>query len=266
MKALQELRFTEYEAKAYLALLEEAPLTGYAVAKHSGVPRSKIYEVLGSLTDKGAVLASHGHPVQYSPLPPKELLSRWQKKMEQALVEAEHTLDRFASQKLHSAMIWDIRGRHEIIERACQLISRTQQHLLIEVWEADADEFQQELQKAAQRGVAVTAVVYGDVQYPFATVYQHDLTDAVTTGLGGRWLVVSADMQEIIAGIISLGSESRAAWSRHIGLVIPITELVKHDIYKLEMLAAHRELLERTFGPGLAKLRERFAPFPGLGE
>ncbi len=46
---LKNLNFTEYESKAYLALLQESPLTGYAVAKKSGVPRSKIYEVLESL-------------------------------------------------------------------------------------------------------------------------------------------------------------------------------------------------------------------------
>lgn len=35
---LKNLNFTEYESKAYLALLQESPLTGYAVAKKSGVP------------------------------------------------------------------------------------------------------------------------------------------------------------------------------------------------------------------------------------
>ncbi|MFF2857390.1 helix-turn-helix domain-containing protein, partial [Peribacillus sp. NPDC058002] len=39
LDTLKNLNFTEYEAKAYLALLEESPLTGYAVAKNSGVPR-----------------------------------------------------------------------------------------------------------------------------------------------------------------------------------------------------------------------------------
>ncbi len=46
LETLKNLNFTEYEAKAYLALLEESPLTGYAVAKNSGVPRSRIYEIL----------------------------------------------------------------------------------------------------------------------------------------------------------------------------------------------------------------------------
>jgi hypothetical protein len=55
---LQELSFTEYEAKAYLALLEKAPLSGYAVSLNSGVPRSKIYEVLGGMVARGDVMIS----------------------------------------------------------------------------------------------------------------------------------------------------------------------------------------------------------------
>jgi sugar-specific transcriptional regulator TrmB len=67
---LQPLGFTEYEAKAYLALLEKAPLTGYAVASGSGVPRSRIYEVLAGLVRQGAVVQSHGEPARYAPCRP----------------------------------------------------------------------------------------------------------------------------------------------------------------------------------------------------
>jgi len=105
---LAELGLTEYEAKAYLALLTESPLSGYSIARNSGVPRSKIYEVLGSLVGKGAVLASHGDPVRYAPLSPKELLTRYRGEMEQVLDWAESTLGRYAAQQQAGALIWDV--------------------------------------------------------------------------------------------------------------------------------------------------------------
>jgi HTH-type transcriptional regulator, sugar sensing transcriptional regulator len=263
-EVLAKLGLTEYEAKAYLALLTESPLSGYSIARNSGVPRSKIYEVLGSLVGKGAVLASHGDPVRYAPLSPKELLTRYRDEMEQVLDRAEGALGRYAAQQQAGALIWDVQGRSEIIARARELIDRATRTVLMEIWAADADELRPVLRAAAERGVTVTVVAYGDLDYPFATIYQHDSTDEITGGLGGRWLVLSVDMREIIAGTVSLGSDSRAAWSTHVGLVIPITELIKHDLYKLEMLGAHRDVLEDTFGPGLARLRDRFPPFPGL--
>jgi hypothetical protein len=35
---LQQLGFSEYEARAYLALLQQNPLNGYELAKVSGLP------------------------------------------------------------------------------------------------------------------------------------------------------------------------------------------------------------------------------------
>ena len=64
----------------------------------------------------------------------------------------------------------------------------------------------------------------------------------------------------VVADIVSLGNESRAAWSSHHGMVVPITEQIRHDLYIAEMLREHRDTLEETFGPNLARLRERFGP------
>ena len=46
---LAAIGFTEYEAKVYLALLEENPSTGYQLSKLSGVPRSMVYDALRRL-------------------------------------------------------------------------------------------------------------------------------------------------------------------------------------------------------------------------
>ena len=256
---LQELGMTEWEARAYLALLQEAPQSGYGVAKQSGVPRSKVYEVLASLTKKGAVHVARSDPLQYGPLPPKELIERLRAQKAEQLDAAEAALAHYPEQPGGNAVIWDLQGRQEIIERARQLIRGAQRRILLEIWEPDADECREDLREAAQREVDITTVAYGDPDYPFAQVYLHTSTDEVTTGLGGRWLVVSADNREVTAGIVSSGTLSRAAWTTHPALVVPVTELIAHDIYKLEMLAAHKEVLEADFGPGLIKLREKFA-------
>ena len=46
---LQELGFSEYEACAYQALLQQNPVTGYELAKVSGIPRPNIYPILQKL-------------------------------------------------------------------------------------------------------------------------------------------------------------------------------------------------------------------------
>jgi len=152
----------------------------------------------------------------------------------------------------------DIQGREEILGRARQLIRLAQRQILLEIWASDAGELRDDLAAASGRGIDIIVVAYGDPDYPFAQVYPHPSTDEVTKGLGGRWLVISVDYREVVAGIVSTGTLSRAAWTSHPGLAVPITELIIHDLYKLEMLSAHREALEASFGPGLTKLREKF--------
>ncbi|MCT9872399.1 hypothetical protein N7568_23805, partial [Paenarthrobacter aurescens] len=87
----------------------------------------------------------------------------------------------------------------------------------------------EELQAAAKRGVEILIVSYGDLVFDFAQVHQHDASEEITNEYGGRWIVLSADDREVVAGILSLGKDSRAAWTMHPGLVMPITEVIIHD-------------------------------------
>ncbi len=80
---MKALGFSVYECRAYLALLEEYPLNGYALSKASGIPRSRIYEVLKSLIGKQMVFeADDGKSKAYTPMDPeifiKKLRSRYQ--------------------------------------------------------------------------------------------------------------------------------------------------------------------------------------------
>jgi sugar-specific transcriptional regulator TrmB len=255
---LQVLGITEWESRAYFALLEDSPSSGYGVAKRSGVPRAKVYEVLAALERKGAVHVAHGEPRLYGPVPPKDLIARARERVLHSLDVAESVMNEYTTQPHGNSVIWDIQGREEILARARELVRGAKHRILLEIWAPDAGELRAELKAAVGRGVEVTAVAYGEPDYPFARVYPHPSTDEVTRGLGGRWLVLSIDNREVIAGIVSGAELSRAAWTTHPGLVVPVTELVRHDLYKLEMLGSHGDVLEAAYGPGLSVLREKF--------
>jgi sugar-specific transcriptional regulator TrmB len=259
---LQELNFTEYEAKAYLALLEKAPLSGYAIALGSGVPRSKVYEVLGGMVARGDVVVSRENTPLYLPLAPEELIAKRRREAERTHRTAEEALRRFAVTAHNRESIWNIAGHEAIMARVKEAIGGARRRVLLEVWAEDAAELRGELERAAGRGVAVLIVAYGEVDFAFATVYRHHMPAEITDEYGGRWLVASADDREIVAGVVSLGEESRAAWTAHPGLVMPITEVIIHDIYILEIMAAFGEELEGRFGPNLAELRRKFVMEP----
>lgn len=258
LSVLQELNFTEYEAKAYLTLLEKAPLTGYAVSLHSGVPRSKVYEVLGGLVDRGEVMVSHDTPALYTPLQPDELLAKRKRRTEESLKKAGTALKRYSGATRNRDNIWNISGREAILDKARDLLRGAEQRILVEIWSEEAEELRREFQDAGARGVEIIVVAYGEMDFEFARVYHHDSSAEITEEYGGRWLVLCVDDREVVAGTVSLGQDSRAAWTAHPGLVVPVIEIIVHDIYIMEILAKHRDIVEASFGPNLQDLRKRF--------
>src|SRR6185369_10618809 len=95
---LQQLGFSEYETKAYTALLQQHPLNGYALAKRSGVPRANIYAVLQKLEERGAVIpVTVAEGVVYSPIAPDDLINRLGNHLDQVLTLAQRELKAFAT-------------------------------------------------------------------------------------------------------------------------------------------------------------------------
>lgn len=262
IEVLKDLGFTEYEAKAYLALLACSPSTGYAVAKNSGVPRSKIYEVLDTLSARGDILVSPDSTPLYQAVAPKALIAARKAKAEESYDKAEQLLSKFENSANDRENIWNITGHDAILQKIKECIDTAKKRILVEIWEEDYHEIKDKLQSAAERGVSVTMITYGDVRADFANVYPHDMSEEITSEYGGRWIVFSADDSGVVAGVVSLGDDSRAAFTMHQGLVMPITEVVIHDLYIAEMLNAHRDVLEATFGKNLTKLRNKFAINP----
>lgn len=262
---LQKMRFTEYEAKAYLALLEKSPLSGYAVALQSGVPRSKIYEVLGSLSARGDIIVNQDETPLYAPLPPEELVARHRTQAENVFDEAGTALGRYATApELHEG-IWNIIGHDAIIRRVREGISRAKQRVMLEVWPEEARELHDALREAAEHGVEVVVIAYGDLELDFARVFRSKRSEEVTEAMGGRWVVFSADNKEVLTGICSLGAQSRAAWTSHPCLVMPITEFILHDLYLMEIIAKLGPELANTFGANLDGLHNKFL-LPALGK
>ena len=73
-RSLREIGLTGYELVAYLHLLTEGPTTANQISKNTGLPYSKIYDVLISLEDKGWIEIESGRPKKYYPKPPSEAL------------------------------------------------------------------------------------------------------------------------------------------------------------------------------------------------
>src|ERR671923_955151 len=145
---LQQLGFTEYEARAYLALLQRNPLNGYELAKASGLPRANIYAVLQKLEERGAVVRlDMPSGARYAPVAPTELTQRIANRFEYVLSAAQRALEDLAT-PADPEYVWNIRGSAALLEHAHALIDATRESLLIAVGRQEANALAESLAQA----------------------------------------------------------------------------------------------------------------------
>jgi sugar-specific transcriptional regulator TrmB len=89
---LVQLGLTEYEAKAYTALLNAHLSTATNVSQKSGVPRTRIYQVLESLHSKGWVRIYSGVPLLFKAVDPARVFEKVKGDYTELLESVETTL------------------------------------------------------------------------------------------------------------------------------------------------------------------------------
>ena len=73
---LSRLGLTTYEARAYATLIKRDSFTAAQVAREAGLPRQRIYDVLGTLVQKGLASSRPGPQVKYAAIAPELAVER----------------------------------------------------------------------------------------------------------------------------------------------------------------------------------------------
>ncbi len=255
---LISIGFSEYEAKAYLALVRESPATAYEIAKRSGIPTSKIYEVLAKLLDREAVLKiEHSRKQKFLPLSPDELIAQYRSRIEDTLTGLQEGLSHYQHDQSLS-YIWNILDYDTLMDKAQRLVKKTNQQLLLSLWQEEIQYLEGEIRKAIRRGVKVAVVHFGQHKSVIGQFYPHGIEDTLYAEKGGRGLAIVSDSQEVLFGRIATGNKVEGANSRNTGFVAMADDYIKHDIYIMKIVQRFDPLLVKRFGKNYHKLRDVF--------
>jgi len=226
-RSLQEFGLTDYEIRSYISLLEIGPATASELSEASGVPYSKIYEVLGSLEKKGWIEMEHGRPSRYYPKPPSVAMEITKSQLENAL-KTNETLLLDELQPLYEKKgvrerpdIWIVRGDFNVLAKVRETIEHVQKEILAAL-PALPDSLAEPLipliKTIVERGVKVQLMTM-EMPMTETMVKLTKLCEVrVREQMFGGGII--ADGREVI---LLLGQESDEAislgiWSDHIGL------------------------------------------------
>ena len=139
---LTRLGLTSYEANAYLTLIRRDSFTAAQVARQSGLPRQRIYDVLGSLVQKGLAAARPGNVVKYAATPPELAIELLLGSHREQLARMEHDAQlmvtdlkpAFEAGQEHTdplEYIEVLRDRRAINERFAELQANVKKEILV---------------------------------------------------------------------------------------------------------------------------------------
>ncbi|OHD63557.1 MAG: hypothetical protein A2176_07175 [Spirochaetes bacterium RBG_13_51_14] len=258
IQKLMDIGYSEYEARAYVALVRSNPATAYEIARLSGIPTSKIYEVLARLADKGVVSSIDADTKKrYVPLPPDEFIEGRRNRLETTLDLLKEDLASVTAAP-DASIVWNINDYNFLMEKASRMVQGARSNLLISCWHEEIDVLKERLVRKKREGVRMALVHFGNIQHQIGKIFQHPIEDTIYDEKGGRGLVIVADSREALIGTVREGNLVEGAWSRNGGFVTLAEDYIKHDIYVMKIVYRFDGQLKKRFGKKYAKLRDVF--------
>jgi len=231
IERLVELGFSEYEAKAYVALLEENPATGYQVSKISGVPRSMVYEVLAKLTARGAAmeLLQEGR-TQYAPIPPRDFFDQLHREHEDLVASLKDDLTAVGTTS-DLEYVWNIEGYDNVMARAQEMIRQAEDRVYMAVLPTTFPPLKPALEAAIARGVRVVVYSSQSLDLPGGRVVVTSMSRDHLKRPEGLGLILVVDGDEVLIGERLTATQARSSWTRSPLFVLVAEHHLRTDLY-----------------------------------
>lgn len=260
--SLQRLGFTDYEAKAYLALASSYPATAYEVAKVSGLPRANVYSVLRTLEMKGAIQPVGETPRRYALVEPEDFFGRHARNTATLCASLAQQV-KTQAQANEDVFVWHYEGDADVTQKVTELVRNATSSVWIKAPDHLIRPHLPLLKTAVRRGVQVILVVFGEDYASLRVdsrivVFPHE-GDAIKRGAADVLFTMTTDF----SGVMIATHTDRgivASYARNRAIVYVIQTLFLHEFYLAEMYKKIGGVLDSTFGKELGKLRKKYRP------
>lgn len=230
IEEMKQLGLNQYEAKAYLTLLEEYPVNGYTLSKYSGVPRSRIYEVLEGLIKKQIVFErKNSSGITYYPLEPDLLIKKLKKNYKNIIDYVQKETTNIFTRRKNQFDSKIISGKKNIFEFIKLLIDNTKSRIDISIWEDEYNDIEDSLNLALDRGVKIKGIYFGN-NNKLKDVISHRRLETYLNEKKERYIIIVFDQKEAVTGIISRGEDSQVTWTNDFGIIDITEDYIVHDL------------------------------------
>ena len=229
-KSLENIGLTSYEIRSYTTLLKEGEINASEISEKSGVPYSKIYEVLGILEEKGWIGSDDSRPTKYFAKSPTTALETTKQSAEneflknRSVILTELTSLYEKSGTSEKPDIWVISGAMNIVAKIMELVENCRSEVLIAIPQAGEEIVKQSLPKLRQlneKGVKITILTSDKLDKESVKSISRIAKIKIKSGLFGGGIISDKRYVVILMGPEISGSKTTdivAIWADHAGL------------------------------------------------
>jgi sugar-specific transcriptional regulator TrmB len=158
-EVLGKVGLTQYEARAYIALVARGVGDAASLATAAGIPRTSAYKVLESLAEKGYAQPTGGKPILFRPTPPLQVAEELKGAI-QDVFEKLALLHRLVAEHGEPQLVYLLSGREKVVAKIADLLDQSTRTFILttpQVVEV-RDDLGKKIQHAVKRGVRLTFV------------------------------------------------------------------------------------------------------------
>lgn len=171
--------FTEYEAKAYVALVGLGMATAREISEISGVPHGRIYDILKLLAAKGYIGIQEGTPTFYRAEDPEIAFTALKRDLCQAIDNSVKYLKRLHIDARPQSPFWSIYSERGIRNRFKTLIMNATEELIIIAMDAEVLKWGVEDLKKARKRIDLHILVDQKNKYTGMNLRLHEMNDSL---------------------------------------------------------------------------------------
>ena len=253
--ALVSLGFSLNESRAYAALLQESPATGYEVGVRAQIPRSAVYGVLRRLVKAGAARSIAGTPERFAPSPADDVLHLLRKRFDASVEQLESAIARIdTAPQVPDA--FSVRGYERILEEAERLLRGAEDRLVISGWPRELDVLGTELKRAQKRKTSIVIFSHAELPALPGELFSYGLREADLEEFWKHRLVVVADDTRSLVGATEKLPSDNAVLSETAAIAEIATSQIALDITLLCQRSGRstESVMARMLGPRVGRL------------
>jgi len=217
--ALMKTGLTRNESELYVALCREGEVTGYELAKITGIPRANVYQALSALADKGGARVIEGNPQKYVAVGAGEYCINKEREMQETLriVRTEAPVLQTAPEGYIT-----ISGYANILNKMRNVINQATQRVYVSMMAEEMQLVRDELVLAVSKGLKVVIITSEGMYVEGAIIH--------TIHKKHGQLRLIADSTEVLTGELTGSDQDVCLYSKNRPLIDLIKESLQHEI------------------------------------